>query len=140
MLRLPRKLYDEVIAHCQQEYPKEACGILAGRDGTVEQVFAMTNVDNSPISYALDPVEHLRVEKQIRQAGLQALAIYHSHTATQAIPSPVDVARASEPGVELLMPDVGYVLVSLQHRASPVMKNYKIRSRQILPDELQLID
>ena len=140
MLRLPRRLYDEVIVHCHREYPKEASGILVGRDGAVEQVFAMTNVDKSPISYTFDPLEHLRVEKEIRKTGLQFLAIYHSHTATQAIPSPVDVARASEPGVELLMPDVDYVLVSLQHRASPVMKNYTIRQRQILQDDLQLIE
>ena len=136
MLRLPRKLYDEVIAHCQQEYPKEACGILAGRDRTVEQVFAMTNIDSSPISYALDPMEHLRVEKQIRQAGLQALAIYHSHTATEARPSPVDVARASEPGVELLMPEVSYVLVSLKDRQRPVVKSYRIHDMTVSEEEV----
>ena len=139
MLKIPRALYDQMIAHCRRHYPKEACGILAGRDGNVEQIFPMTNLDNSPISYTLDPKEQLQVHKAMHRANLQLLAIYHSHTATAAYPSSVDVARASEPGVALLMPDVCYVLVSLQDRAHPDIKNYTIREGKVLPDDLQLL-
>ena len=139
MLRLPRKLYEEIIEHCQREYPKEACGMLAGTKGRVEQVFPMTNVDRSPISYTLDPHEHLRVQKALQRANLQLLAIYHSHTASVAYPSPVDVARASEPGVALLMPDVCYVLVSLRDRARPEIKSYQIREGKVLSDDLQFL-
>lgn len=138
MLRLPRQLYDQIIAHCQAQYPKEACGILAGAKGTVERVFPMTNVDDSPISYTFDPKEQLRVQKAMAQDRLELLAIYHSHTATAASPSPVDVARASEPGVALLMPDVHYVLVSLKDRRRPDIKNYTIREGQALPNDVQL--
>jgi len=139
MLVLPRALYEQVVTHCQQEYPKEACGILAGAKGTVERVFPMTNVDNSPISYAFDPNEHLRVHKAMADGKLDLLAIYHSHTATAASPSPVDVARASEPGVALLMPDVQYVLVSLKDRQHPDIKSYTIHEGEVSPEELQLV-
>jgi proteasome lid subunit RPN8/RPN11 len=138
MLQLPRRLYEEIIAHCQQQYPKEACGILAGTRGEVERVFAMTNVDNSPISYALDPKEQLQVQRALMEAKLDLLAIYHSHTASAAYPSPVDVARASEPGVALLMPDVRYVLVSLNDRQQPEVKSYAIRDGRVVPDELRI--
>ena len=139
MLKIPRALYDQMIAHCRRHYPKEACGILAGRDGNVEQVFPMTNLDNSPISYTLDPKEQLQVQRTMEHANLQLLAIYHSHTATAAYPSSVDVAQASELGVALLMPDVRYVLVSLKDRQQPEIKNYTIREGRVVPDDLQLL-
>lgn len=139
MLQIPRALYEEVIAHCRQEYPKEACGILAGAGEQVSRVFPMTNVDQSPISYTFDPKEQLRVQKVLAQERLELLAIYHSHTASAAYPSPVDIARASEPGVALLMPDVRYVLVSLKDRQQPDIKNYTIRDGRVLPEDIQLI-
>jgi len=140
MLRISKVLCEAIITHCQREYPKEACGILAGRDGHVTRIFPMTNLDNSPISYTLDPKEQLQVQKAMHRVNLQLLAIYHSHTATAAYPSSVDVARASEPGVALLMPDVCYVLVSLKDRAHPDIKNHLIRDGQVIPDDLQCVD
>jgi len=143
MLRLPRALYDRIIAHCQREYPKEACGMLAGTGAVfkhVQQVFEMLNVDCSPISYSFDPNEHLHAQEAMRLDGLALLAIYHSHTASDAYPSPVDIARASEPGVALLMPDVSYVLISLKDRQHPDIKNYLIRDGRVIPDDLQFVD
>ena len=139
MLVLSQALYGQMVAHCQRHYPKEACGILAGANGTVERVFPMTNVDDSPISYTLDPKEQVQVHKAMAEGKLDLLAIYHSHTATAAYPSPVDVARASEPGVALLMPDVRYVLVSLKDRRNPDLKAYTIQEGQVFPNDVQLL-
>lgn len=125
-----------MLAHCRQEYPKEACGILAGSGERVSRVFPMTNADQSPISYTFEPKEQLRVQKAMDRERLDVLAIYHSHTATRAYPSPVDVARASEPGVALLMPDVRYVLVSLEDRQRPDVKSYTIRNGMVGDDDL----
>ena len=126
MVRLSQVLYDEVMAHCQSRYPKEACGLLAGAadrgaDGehAVVQVYPMTNVEDSPIGYAMDPNEQLQVEKQMRQRQQRLIAIYHSHTATQAYPSPVDVRLA-------VSPDISYVLVSLQDQQRPDVRSYRI--------------
>ena len=130
-LRLPKPLYEDVIAHCQQDYPKEACGVLGGRQGAVAKVFPMTNVDRSAISYQMDPKEQLRVMKQMRQDGHDMLAIYHSHTASAAYPSPVDVTLA-------VYPEVSYVLVSLADRQQPQMRSYRIVDGAILPEDLQL--
>lgn len=132
MLTLPRARYEQIVAHCQLEYPKEACGILAGTEGLVQAVYPMTNVDQSPISYAMDPKEQLRVMKQMRQASQEMLAIYHSHTASDAYPSPVDVKLA-------VYPEVAYVLVSLKNRQQPEMRSYRISDSQISHDELQRI-
>ncbi len=121
MLRISRALHDDVIAHCRSKYPKEACGILAGTqpEGPVTQVYPMRNVEDSPIGYSMDPKEQLQVEKQMRSRGQRMLAVFHSHTASDAYPSSVDVRLA-------ISPDISYVLISLKDREKPVFKSYRI--------------
>ena len=134
MLKIARAHYDEVIAHCQSAYPKEACGLLAGAAGqpeAVTQVYVMTNVEDSPIGYSMDPKEQLLVEKQMRSRGQKLVGIYHSHTASAAYPSSVDVRLA-------ISPDTSYVLVSLKDRQRPELKSYRIRGTTITPEEVQV--
>lgn len=131
MLRIMHALQDHMVAHCLRRYPKEACGLLAGNDGRVTQVYPMTNVEDSPVGYAMDPCEQLRVEKQMRQHGQQLLGIFHSHTASAAYPSSVDVSLA-------ISPDISYVLVSLKDQAHPDVKSYRIDGRTITPEPVTL--
>ncbi|MBI3021280.1 MAG: M67 family metallopeptidase [Candidatus Omnitrophica bacterium] len=134
-LRISRTLYDEVIAHCRRQYPKEACGVLAestqppaGQGADVVAVYPMTNVEDSPIGYSMDPKEQLTVEKLMRHRGQRMIGIYRSHTASAAYPSPVDVRLAA-------YPDVSYVLVSLKHQEHPDIKSYRIDGVTITPEE-----
>ena len=138
MLRVPKAVHEEVIAHCQSRYPKEACGLLAGAASRIVpdvparlvlQVYPMTNIEDSPIGYSMDPKEQLQVEKQMRQRGQRLMGIYHSHTATDAYPSPVDVNLS-------ISQDLSYVLVSLKDRQHPVMKSYRIDGSIVTPEEL----
>ena len=131
MVFLSKMLYEEMVAHCKREYPKEACGVLAGKGGVVEQVYPMTNVEDSPIGYAMDPKEQLRVEKLMRSRNQQMLGIYHSHTASEAYPSSVDVSLA-------ISPEVSYVLVSLKNREQPTCKSYRIQESTITREDLQV--
>jgi proteasome lid subunit RPN8/RPN11 len=133
MLIVPAAHQAEMIRHCRQGYPKEACGLLAGSreaqaEPVVVQVYPMTNTENSPVGYAMDPAEQLQVEKLMRQRGQTVLGIYHSHTASEAYPSPVDVSLA-------ISPDVSYVLVSLKDQEQPVVKSYRIDGAKILDEE-----
>ena len=129
MLTIPTALHEEIIAHCRSRYPKEACGILAGKDGVVAQVYPMTNVEDSPIGYAMDPKEQLQLEKAMRSRGQHMIGIYHSHTASAACPSSVDVSLA-------ISPDISYVLVSLQDRQRPELKSYRIDGSRIIPEDV----
>ena len=131
MLSLSKALYEEMIAHCKREYPKEACGILAGREGVVEQGYPMTNVEDSPIGYSMDSKEQLMVEKQMRSRNQQMVGIYHSHTASPAYPSSVDVSLA-------ISPDISYVLVSLRDQARPEVKSYRIQDGVTIAEDLQV--
>jgi len=81
-LYLTEDQVEEMIRHAQREYPNEACGLLAGRDSRVEKVYQMTNAEHSPVTYRLDPEEQFRAFMEIKEAGWELLAIYHSHGAT----------------------------------------------------------
>ena len=131
MLTIQAALHEEVIAHCRSRYPKEACGILAGQDGVVAQVYPMTNVEDSPIGYAMDPKEQLQIEKQMRQRQQRMAGIYHSHTASEAYPSSVDVRLA-------ISPDVSYVLVSLKDPNQPDFKSYRIDGTTITTEPCRI--
>ena len=91
----------------------------------------MTNTEESPVSYQMDPKEQLRVMKQMREAEQEMLAIFHSHTASEAYPSPVDVSLA-------VYPEVSYVLVSLTDRAHPAIRSFRIEDGAIAEEDIQI--
>lgn len=102
---ISRVLAEEMVEHCMEGRPNEACGILAARDGEGVKIFRMRNAEGSPVRYSLDPKEQLAVYNRIDEEGWELGAVFHSHTRTEAYPSPTDVRLASE--------DVPYVIVSL---------------------------
>ncbi len=104
-LAISRELAEEMIEHCRQGRPNEACGILGSLDGKVVKVFRMTNASGSPVRYSLEPKEQLAVYNALDDNGWDLGGVFHSHTRTEAFPSPTDVRLASE--------DVPYVIVSL---------------------------
>lgn len=133
MLQLSRTIYEMMIAHCRREAPKEACGLLAGSGGAATAIYPMTNADNSPISYTMDPLEQLRAQKAMRAEGVELAAIYHSHTASPAYPSPTDIALAT-------YPDAHYVVVSLAVPMRPVAKAFRIIEERVAEEDLHVIE
>ncbi len=131
MLRISRKQANAVIAHCQSRYPKEACGLFGGTGARVGQVYLMRNVEDSPIGYSMDPLEQLQAEKQMRKQGHGLIGIFHSHTASAAYPSSVDVNLA-------ISPDVSYVLVSLKDQANPDFRSYRIDGKTVTEEPVEV--
>jgi proteasome lid subunit RPN8/RPN11 len=98
-------LLDEMIAHCLAGRPNEACGLLASNNGEIVKVFQMSNASASPMRYSLDPKEQLAAYLKIDDSGWELAGVFHSHTHTEAYPSPTDVREAVE--------DVPYLILSL---------------------------
>lgn len=111
-LRMPRSLADEMVAHLLEEQPNEGCGLVAGRQGTVSKVIRMSNAAGSPMRYALDPKEQFTAYRLIEDESLELSGVFHSHTHTEAYPSPTDVRLASE--------DVPYIIVSLAREPADI--------------------
>ena len=107
MLVIRQDLIDAMVAHARADHPDEACGIIAGPEGseTPERFVPMLNAARSPTFYEFDSGDLLRLYRDLDDRDEVPVVIYHSHTATEAYPSRTDVAYASEP-------EAHYVLVS----------------------------
>lgn len=117
-LVIPKNLFDEMISHCRDAYPNEACGILSGKDEEVLKVYKMANIEKSPVSYEFDSREHINAIKNMRENNYTMLAIFHSHPSSPAYPSAKDVSLA-------FYEDCIYVIVSLIEK-QPVVKGFLI--------------
>ena len=131
MLSLPRSHSDEIIAHAREDAPNECCGIIAGNDGSATQLYRALNAEASPYRYNVDPKDLLRIYRDIDGNGWDVLAIYHSHTHTEAYPSPTDVKLAA-------WPEAYYVIVSLEDDAKPVLRSFRIEDGQVTEATLEV--
>ena len=130
-LVIPHHLLDKVISHCQEIYSKEASGILAGKEGVVQKVYRMKNIENSPVSYTLDSEEQFSFMKEIREKGLDLTAIYHSHPDLDAYPSPKDIQLA-------FYSESVYVIVGISERESTI-RAFSIREENVDEVEIKVI-
>jgi proteasome lid subunit RPN8/RPN11 len=120
VLRLTKGIYMEMVGHCLSGLPDEACGLLVGSYGgeLATHIFPTRNAAASALIYEIDPKEMLGVDRAAQKLGADIMGVFHSHTHTDAYPSPTDVAQALDPGWH-------YVLVSLRD-THPVVRSYAI--------------
>ncbi|MFD9128634.1 Mov34/MPN/PAD-1 family protein [Kitasatospora sp. NPDC059571] len=107
MLTITRELRDRIVAHARADHPDEACGVVAGPEGSgrPERFIPMLNAARSPTFYEFDSGDLLKLYREMDDRDEVPVIVYHSHTATEAYPSRTDVSYASEP-------EAHYVLVS----------------------------
>ncbi|MEW6153355.1 MAG: M67 family metallopeptidase [Actinomycetota bacterium] len=129
MLTLDYTDYLAIVAHALDGLPEEACGLLAatGAAGAasdrVTAVYPCRNAAASARVYEVHPLDHLRADRDAEGRGLRICGVYHSHTHTDAWPSPTDVAQAPDPAWH-------YVIVSLRH-PEPVVRSFRIVDGEI---------
>ncbi|MBE7323749.1 M67 family metallopeptidase [Nocardioides sp. Y6] len=139
MLTISRTLRDAIVDHARREHPVEACGIVAGPEGsdTPARLVEMVNAAGSPTFYEFDSTELLALYKQMWAADEEPVVVYHSHTATEAYPSRTDVDLASEPNAH-------YVLVSTREHGSddgPVeFRSYRIVDGVVTEEDVDVVD
>jgi len=131
-LQIPNNIFEQMLAQAGAEMPIEACGILADRNGLVEKLYKMTNADHSSDHFMMLPEEQFKVVKGIRAAGLEMLAIYHSHPASPARPSEEDIRLA-------LTPNVIYVITSLQEKDNTVLRGFCIKDGSVAEVPVEIL-
>src|SRR5262245_39206750 len=112
-LRLPRSIYEEMVAHARAELPNECCGLVSGQwsvvsgqgsegksqesgekgEGplvTAERWYPLVSELASPTEYLSEPESMFRAAKDMRGRGLEIIAVYHSHPTTEPVPSRKD--------------------------------------------------
>lgn len=127
MLRLSPQIHRQMLAHALDGLPLEACGLFAGTPAdpevagsvaVVERFYPCVNEAASSKVYTVGGRDFLRSDRDAEDHGWQLLGVMHSHTHTDAYPSPTDVAQAPDP-------EWHYVIVSLRDDA-PSLRSYRI--------------
>jgi proteasome lid subunit RPN8/RPN11 len=138
MLTIDQATYDRIVAHAKRDHPDEACGIVAGPEGSdrAERVVEMVTAAGSPTFYEFDSTELLALYKDMWSRVEEPVVVYHSHTATEAYPSRTDIGLASEPGAH-------YVLVGTREHGNnegPVeFRSFRIVDGEVTEEEVSVV-
>jgi len=137
VLRISRANWQAIIDHALSEAtkPAEACGLLAGELGDIDvkAIFPCANAappEKQDLVYELDSGDYLRADREAQANGWEIIGVYHSHTHTEALPSPSDIAQAPDPAWH-------YILVSVRHPA-PVVRSFMIVDGKVAEEPLVL--
>ena len=129
-LRLTESQYATIVGNCYDGLPDEACGLLLGplggsgeATGIVTEARPCRNADASAMTYTIDPRDMLAAMRAAEAGGHEIVGVWHSHTRTDAYPSPTDVRQSVDPAWF-------YVIVSMRDQA-PVLRSYRIRNGEI---------
>ncbi|RYU12979.1 Mov34/MPN/PAD-1 family protein [Nocardioides iriomotensis] len=135
MLRIDQEIHDAIVAHAKKDHPDEACGVVAGPEGsdTPTRFVPMVNAASSPTFYEFDSHDLLALYKDMDVRDEEPVVVYHSHTATEAYPSRTDIGLAMEPQAH-------YVLVSTREHGNnegPVeFRSYRIVDGEVTEEEV----
>lgn len=139
MLKIDRATHDAIVAHAKKDHPDEACGVVAGPEGSDRptRFVPMVNAAMSTTFYEFDSQELLALYKEMDSRDEEPVVVYHSHTATEAYPSRTDVDLASEPNAH-------YVLVSTREHGNsegPVeFRSFRIVDGEVTEEEVSVVE
>ncbi len=124
-----------IVEHARKGLPNEACGLIAGtmegESKTIRKVYLLSNPDQSPEHFSIDPKEHLSAIKDMRANGWLPLGNFHSHPSTPARPSKEDIRLAYDPLAS-------YLILSLAEDV-PVLKAFGITGDVVEQQEIVVI-
>jgi [CysO sulfur-carrier protein]-S-L-cysteine hydrolase len=122
-----------MLAACIRALPNEGCGLLLGTgEGQVQEVITSPNIADSAKVYEIDPMVLLRASRRADAEGLEVIGVFHSHTHSDAYPSPTDVRQAPDPTWH-------YVLISL--RDSPAdLQSFRIIDGEVASEVVDVTE
>lgn len=135
MLHIERAIADAIVAHARRDHPDEACGVVAGPEGSDDPIrfIPMINAARSPTFYEFDSADLLALYKDMGARDEEPVVVYHSHTATEAYPSRTDISYASEPNAH-------YVLVSTRADDETEFRSFRIVEGVVTEEPVQVAE
>lgn len=120
-----------MLAWVRKNNPEEACEILAANStGRVRRHYPIENILHDPVRYRMDPQIQFQVMMRIERAGLDMLAIYHSHPQGPSFPSAIDIQEAFYPDA--------YTLIWFMDRDHWLVRGFLIRDNLAKPVDIQV--
>jgi proteasome lid subunit RPN8/RPN11 len=135
MLNIHAKLVEAMVAHAHKVHPIEACGVIAGPEGSnlPLRLIPMRNVAQSETFFQFDPQQQLQVWREMEARGEAPIVIYHSHTRTQAYPSRTDVSYATEPQSH-------YVIIPTDSLHGDEIRSFRIVDGMVTEERVRMLD
>lgn len=130
-LRLSRVDYEKMVAHVQAQWPEEACGLLAGPEGQVRQVYLVENIRHSPVAYEMHGLEQVQAMVEMEAQGWDLLAIFHSHPHGPPFPSETDIELA-------FYPEAVYIIFALDEPGQWQARGFQIENGAVRPVPLEV--
>lgn len=97
-LFVPLEAARAMAVHALGSLPHEACGlVMFGDDGDLAFVSCLTNVDESPSRFTIDPGEHYGAMGFAASMGWTIGGVFHSHVSSEPLPSPADIDGGGDP-------------------------------------------
>jgi proteasome lid subunit RPN8/RPN11 len=127
----------EILAQMREEAAKtparECCGLLAGRNGIIAEIFPARNANANPATgYEIAPQELFQLMRKMRAQDLQLLGIYHSHPRGENRPSRSDIDQAFYPGTPY------FILLPLPDAPHPV-RAFLIRDGEVTEMTVEIV-
>ena len=89
-------MLDGVAAHARGTAPDECCGFLLGTDAEIVDTVRSANLADDPTRrFLIDPKTHFETRRRAAERGLAIVGFYHSHPASEPVPSASDLAGAT---------------------------------------------
>ncbi len=126
MLSLSQSAYAAMVGHAYDGLPDEACGLLGGAGDRINVFVPCRNEDASSRTFTIGKDGWDAADAVLGPRGLEVVGVMHSHTHTDAYPSPTDVDKAGNP----LLAHWHWIIVSLRDEA-PVLRSYRIADGEI---------
>ena len=117
--------------HVSKQAPLEACGVLAGKGGSVEVVLEVRNAEQNPVRFRMDPREQYNAFDWIEANGLELVGIFHSHPSGPDTVSRTDIDEAAYEVVHVL-----WFLSDLTWHA----RGFWIEAEEVSEVTLQIVD
>jgi proteasome lid subunit RPN8/RPN11 len=134
-IRLRQEHVDTMVGHAREDAPVECCGLLAAKDGVVVAVYPATNAEASPYRFSINPLEHRRIETQIDESGAQLAGFYHSHTGSEARPSPTDIRMMSS----FFGPPFVHFVIGVKEPEAPEVRVFLIEEGDAPEQEFEVL-
>jgi len=113
MIRMSKKIVDEIEYHAEQTYPEECCGMILGfNENGIHAIKEVIRIDNKQDEnrrrrFLITPEQYRQAEQLARKWKMELLGFYHSHPDHPAAPSDFDTDHA--------LPWFTYIIASISN-------------------------
>lgn len=133
MVYLDNEVYREILIFVER-VPEESCGFLFGKNfpgnKLISNFIAVNNIseEDKATRYKISPIDYLMAENFAIDNELELLGVYHTHLDCPATPSEVDRESA--------LPNLSYVIISLQNLTFSELRSWKLNGSNGFEEEM----